>query len=274
MSKDEQQRRDFNHIDDDFWNLYEDYLEDEDQKRVGYKEFVKQRKFTVGQTGISYRVINHWAIAGVLPEGVSFAAQDGEWRKFSFPEMVWVRIVASLRCFGISLETIKKIREQVLSWNKEKDDYSHFEFYLYLAWRSTYDPYVVVSKEGYATIACTGAIERAKTFHGKGMDLVLISLKAALNEYGRKTTAPRGLFSLSDTEVSLLGGIKHEDNSYIKAKIKDGNVEGIERTKIVINPSITDIEAEMLKNGDYGDVTFKYANGKRQSAIITKKRRK
>ena len=67
-------------------------------------------KFTVGDTNVPYRVINHWDQHGLLPAGFK---KEGGWRLFSLVEMAWLQIILQMRKFGMSLDQIKKAKDGI-----------------------------------------------------------------------------------------------------------------------------------------------------------------
>ena len=67
---------------------------------------ITKESLSVKDTGINYRVINHWDEMGLI----RFARKSTEgYRKFSFVDFVWIKVVNELREFGVKLPDIKKI---------------------------------------------------------------------------------------------------------------------------------------------------------------------
>jgi DNA-binding transcriptional MerR regulator len=68
-------------------------------------------QFIGTDTGATYRAINHWESEGLIPD----RREEGQrWRRFSFVDFVWIKMIDQLRALGINLETIKRIKEMVL----------------------------------------------------------------------------------------------------------------------------------------------------------------
>ncbi len=66
-----------------------------------------QRLFVGTDTGVAYRVINHWENVGLLDDG----REDGQrWRRFTFVEFVWVRMIDEMRKVGLPVEIIKLVK--------------------------------------------------------------------------------------------------------------------------------------------------------------------
>lgn len=76
------------------------------EKMAEMYEVITQERLTVKDTGINYRVINHWDEKGII----RFARNSKEGnRKFSFVDYIWIKLVIELRSFGVKLPVIKKI---------------------------------------------------------------------------------------------------------------------------------------------------------------------
>jgi len=73
-------------------------------------ELITEKKFMVKDTGINYRVINHWDAKGLIHFGRN--SKEGN-RRFSFADFVWIKVVDELRSFGVQLSVIKKLADDV-----------------------------------------------------------------------------------------------------------------------------------------------------------------
>jgi len=235
------------------------------------REILNDRHFTVAGTDISYRVINHWHTQGILPEGVK--GDGNSWRKFTFIEIIWMRAVTRLREFGFSLDKISTVRDQIMEWDKESENYPHFEFYIAEAWTTRLDPYILCLSDGTAELLTSAEIEPMKAIMGS-TDMLLISLKSLLKEQKMTVTSPMILLNVSTEEVELLSAIRHGDNKEIKAKIKDGNISELETTKMYPEaPPLEDINRVLKQEGGFAEVVTKYEGGKKQSAEVKTKKR-
>jgi len=235
------------------------------------REALNQRRFTVGGTDISYRVINHWHATGILPKGVS---DDGVgWRKFTFIELVWLKAVSKFREFGFSLEKIAKVRDQIMQWENETENYPLFEFYIAEAWTTKLDPYIVCFPDGNAELLTSAEIERAKIIIGS-KDMLLVSLKSLLKEQKMTVVPATILFNISPEELELLQAVRFNENKEVKAKIKNGNVNELEITKMYPEaPPLEDINRVLKQEGTFAEVVTKYEGGKKQSAEVKTKKR-
>lgn len=77
-------------------------------------EVIYLKNMSVASTGLSYRIINSWENQGLIDTDRINMAQ---WRKFSFIDFVWIRIIADLRTFGFPLEKLLRVKEALFNKN-------------------------------------------------------------------------------------------------------------------------------------------------------------
>jgi hypothetical protein len=70
-------------------------------------EFMRNTKFKRSELKLDPRVANHWSDKGLFPN----KQETGAWLIFNLSEAFWVKIMVKLRKFNVSLEVIKKIKE-------------------------------------------------------------------------------------------------------------------------------------------------------------------
>lgn len=90
---------------------FEEFLDSTSlDKLADLYEIITAERLSVRDTGINYRVINHWDEKGLI----RFARNSKEGnRRFSFVDFIWIKVVNELREFGVSLPDIKKITNDV-----------------------------------------------------------------------------------------------------------------------------------------------------------------
>ena len=74
----------YNHGHELHADLYKELLKD--TSFVEAVAFIKERRFSNKDLGISYRELNHWSTHGLLFE----TNEAGKWRKFNLIEFVWI----------------------------------------------------------------------------------------------------------------------------------------------------------------------------------------
>lgn len=84
---------------------------------------ITKESLSVKDTGINYRVINHWDEKGLI----RFARNSSEgYRKFSFVDFIWIKVVNELREFGVKLPDIQKITSDLYEPLPMKDFIENF----------------------------------------------------------------------------------------------------------------------------------------------------
>ena len=83
------------------------------QQFVHLKQYISgEPLFFLKDTGIAYRNINHWDTQGLLR---TQRQEEGKWRRFSFVDYIWLRIVNNLRNLGIPIFLITRLKEEVFT---------------------------------------------------------------------------------------------------------------------------------------------------------------
>jgi DNA-binding transcriptional MerR regulator len=179
-------------------NGWWEYLDGENELFQKFNKFANTPRFTAGELPVSYRVINHWAKFGLLPEGIG---SKGSWRKFTFIESVWIAVASHLREFGVPLEKLAKAREQLLAFHDGYKSYIYFEFYISQALSTKNDAFVLLLADGSADVGTLEEIELNK--HGKQEhnDLILISLKGVLQKMNIKVSPTNVAESLVTKQI-------------------------------------------------------------------------
>jgi DNA-binding transcriptional MerR regulator len=253
-----------------------EYLEDNiqaycsDPQNKKLRELVNERRYNVGETDITYRMIGHWDQYDLLPQGLR---QHSGWRKFTFVEMVWLRIVKRLRDFGMPLDKIALTRECILEWNKKDNTYDSFEYYIVKTWKSTLDPYVIVIADGHADIATLPEIKSLSSMIGH-RDMLLISLTSVIEEMDEQVGEKQGVFSLTEKHRELLSEIHSEDNNEVSVKVRNGRLIEMETTSTITDPKrAKEIQDRVKEDELYGNVSAQFEKGQQRSVKVTRRKR-
>ena len=232
---------------------------------------LNQRNYDVGDTDITYRMINHWDQHNLLPTGLR--EETAGWRKFTFVEMVWVRIVKQLREFGLPINKIAFTRECIMNWNKNTKTYDEFEFYIVKAWQTSMDPYLAVASDGTADIATLPQIKAAANIQGQH-PLILISISTILEQLGKEIEEKYGVITLTEELIEILSEIQLGAPKKINLKIKSGKIKEIEViSSIGYNKPIAEIKKEITGKKLNGIISTKFEGGVPQSVDIIKRKK-
>jgi len=79
------------------------------------KNLFDKEILTIDDTGLSYRVINHWEANGLLAK-----RNDIKWRRFDIEDLFWIHTISELREFGFPLKKILSIKEQLFKIDSAK----------------------------------------------------------------------------------------------------------------------------------------------------------
>lgn len=144
------------------------------------KQF-NQQTYTIGEEKLSSRVLNHWYQSGIITDD---RIDNKGWKKFSFSEIVWIGIVIKLRKFGLDLQRIKKVKEQIDYYNT-KDSKSKcplLDFYMLVAITSTIPIKFIVFESGQAEIVKQSDIDIANQLNLINEDFISIDINKLLDK--------------------------------------------------------------------------------------------
>lgn len=228
-------------------------------------------RFTVGETHVSYRVINHWQAEGLLPEGIE--DQNG-WKRLTRIEFIWLRVIHRLRSFGLSLEKIAQVKKGVLDWDKKERRYPDFEYDVLKALLTSSDPHICILEDGRARMGTLAQLTVAKKIYGN-FDVLLVSLKSVIEETGLPVTEASVLVGLSDAETDLISTLRLEDSNEVNVKISSSKeITEIESILTTNEPETARLAIKEIEAGGlYGELSTKFVNGKKLSTLIKKRRK-
>ena len=182
------------------------------------KQF-NQQTYTIGEEKLSSRVLNHWYQSGIITDDRIY---NKGWKKFSFSEIVWIRIVIKLRKFGLDLQRIKKVKEQIDYYNT-KDSKSKcplLDFYMLVAITSTIPIKFIVFESGQAEIVKQSDIDIANQLNLINEDFISIDINKLLDKALTKKKVKADYFN----------SIKTSDNplfTQIEESLSKNNIQSV-----------------------------------------------
>ena len=84
------------------------------QKATKIVEDFKLRLFSIKDTKLTYRALNHYKALGLIEQTNQL---QNSWSKFNGTELVWINIIFQLRELGVSLEKIFLLKKYLFSEN-------------------------------------------------------------------------------------------------------------------------------------------------------------
>lgn len=114
-------------------------------------KFLRKKQYSANHTPLSFRIINSWAEAGLLDDDRQKPHQG--WRKFSAIDVTLMAILVELRNFGLSLETLKNVKESLYLPAQESDNPNSLTRLEFALMRSEYvidngNTYLLIDNDG------------------------------------------------------------------------------------------------------------------------------
>jgi len=114
----------------------------------------KSQRFSIKDSNITYRTLNHYQEQGVLSNTKDTKLS---WRKLSAFELIWIEIIIRLREIGVSLKNVKALKEFLFSKSRygtiDKAEFINYSFEqeVALSLVNKYDLYLVI----FSDFTCT-----------------------------------------------------------------------------------------------------------------------
>jgi len=239
----------------------------------------RDKKYTAKDTGVSYRVVNNWKEKGVLPDSC-IDLKNQEWVKFNLTEIVWIKIVNELRAFGLPLDKIKKIKENLLKWDKKHKVYLSLEYKIFLSISEETDLFLFIEPSGDAFIRTFDFFLSMKNFlNGLNMSfpkILLISMEGLVKEFTHfPDLQTKKVLRVSKPENGLIKKVRSNNEKKFNFEKRDGKI--FEMVTLKTNPEKRNFnikpEINELEKGFYGDVVVHVEDGTIQSSEIRKRKR-
>jgi DNA-binding transcriptional MerR regulator len=86
----------------------QDLMAHHQQELFSFWDGLLEKKFTIADINVDHRSVLHWEKEGLIDK--SKETKDG-WRRFSFFDYVWIRLLINMREFGLPLPILKIVKE-------------------------------------------------------------------------------------------------------------------------------------------------------------------
>ena len=204
-----------------------------------------QKLYKVSTSVLSSRVLTHWQSHGVLTDD---RTKNKGWRVFSFSEQVWIKCIIELRGFGMNLEKIKKVKEQLeLYQNSDiESQFPELDFYLAYGLSTGHPIKLIVFKDGEAIIAKQYSIDIAKQYSFITGNYISIDLNELVNGLLKNKQYEIDYidYAKSEIEKEVSNSIYLENVDSISIKLNNGEDYIVNKEKIMYSKK----EMEMLLN--------------------------
>jgi len=236
------------------------------------KELLGARIFTVKDTGLSYRTLNHWTEVGLLDDD---RKDDNAWRRLSIGDVFWIKILMALRAYGLSIEQLHAVREHI--WCSDENIENT------VACCSAHVPlFLVVSVSGEAEIFNSSFL-RAMDLTERYPDGIRLNLnriwyeltgenfKPYIQEIGREWLKWCSDSKITHTETQVLALLR--DKTLAEIRIEQGSNQKefkVDTSKIV--SGAVQISKELQELG-FGEILVKVENGRPAYTKLTRKKK-
>ncbi|MCZ6719391.1 MAG: MerR family transcriptional regulator [Gammaproteobacteria bacterium] len=230
-------------------------------------DLVNKKIHTVKDSGATYRVINHWAEAGLI-EDKSRKTSEG-WRRLSFLDLVWIKVLADLRKFGVPLESLKIARRAIFEV-PGKPSVTRPEFEYAVTHCLAIDParFLLVSfSDGWAEVIDQTNFELCMSSgHLNTKSYLVIDLNQCCKAVLPNMRLPqfRVKHELTDKELSIIESVRSGRYDVVEIHGSDGKIERIKcRSRKGRAASKLD---QLARSMEFGEFTVKVQKGK---AVLT-----
>lgn len=239
-----------------------------------FANFLTEKKFTIKDAGLTYRIINNWSNLGLFDDGR--IEEEKGWRKLNAVDLIWLRILVELRKFGFPLEKMKKgyetlfFPENVGSPSKNKK-LLEFGISLCLMRKAIY---LIAFSDGCIELATQDNINTSEAIGLlRETSYLVINLNNCLSQLFPKINFQPQLntFELTDKEVSILSMLRDGDCNEIVVHMKNGDIDRID-TKTKHVGEIGKL-ADILNKVSHGNFIIKKQDGKIVCVETTKKKK-
>ena len=185
-------------------------------------DILNEKKHTIKDEKISSRVLNHWYQAGII---VDDRPNGKGWKKFSLSEIVWITIVNKLRRFGLDLNKISKVKDDLSMYSRKNkpNECPLLDFYILLATNSKEPVKLLVFESGEAVIETQSRIDVSLQLGAFTEDYISIDMNnliyMLLKKKGQETDYLS--YQLDEVQKEIQKKIHNQEIDSITVKIKD-----------------------------------------------------
>ena len=252
----------------DSWDL--DFAEYACKSNPGIEkvsEFLNDKRYTVKDSGATYRLINHWTEAGLV-EDEKRDSEEG-WRRLNFLDLVWISAMIEMRKFGLPLDSLEIARRAIFDLS-EKPGVKRIEFEYAVAhcvFRRSTKFMILMFNDGYAEVLNENEFDMNRSVGLLEYDSFLtINLNRLCKKHSPSVKVPSSVFKihLTDKELSVIESLRSGDYDVVEVHHRDGEID---RIKGRSNKQAAAKELdELARKIEFGEFTVKVQKGK---AVVT-----
>lgn len=237
------------------------------------------KKYRIKDTDLTYRTINHWEQVKLIS---SKREKESEWRKFSFIDLVWLRIISKIRDLNLPIETIKKIKRSVVL---DLSGLHYFEFLLFLSTNKEIPLCLVAFPDGSAVVVTKK--ELARSIEGGFIEsqFICVDMSEILSQTPRDSYSAileKPILLATKEQAKILEIVKNAQekiNTKVSINIKNKKPVGFEietfiprpKEEIDIDVFLQKIKEFSIKDNKYEDMLLHKEAGKISGYMIREK---
>ena len=232
-------------------------------------ERIRQKQYSIKNTNASYRTINVWETNGLLDDNRE--NQGTGWRKFSYTDVIFIKLVAKLRALGLSISKIHSVKKALyenIPHNTAIVNRLEFAYFRVLALKEE-NTYLIINENGDLFIASPHDIYISKTCKSMPAVHIMINFNQFLSENINQKIPVHDDHgaALDSAEEETIQEIRKadRDTESISIGLKNGNIATLTTTKDThdINPT----------NPEFGTTITQWQDGKVVAHKVSVKRK-
>jgi len=242
---------------------FADFVQKDKEQYENYYSLLQVPRYRVSDTEEKYRVINYWDEQGLL---LSKRGKTDSWRKFSILDVIWIRILQTLKDYGMESDKILRLKSDLFRVQDKDGRYTEFAFWVNVAHHYK-DVFLIVFSDGRGTIATTADIELQHLIEPFKQSFISVDFKYIVRsiifpqkkgekvvEFNRK---------LDEKEIELLNTLSNVNVETVTAHLKKGKIDRIEWKTIEQNPErLFEILRKKIDESPNQTITLKRQDGK------------
>ncbi|MEI6511474.1 MAG: hypothetical protein WCO25_05580 [Candidatus Uhrbacteria bacterium] len=255
------------------------FLEADEKYKL--REFLERRRYRVSDSPLTYRQINNLASVGLLRDAQS---EDGKWHKFSFVELVFLKIVLELRGLGFENGQLKGLHRAFLEQRKPITTGKDGKIDTPAGYAFMAIGYAMLQMQIVLTVAPDGEVGFFSTtyfinFASKNTSFAYINVNNIVNDLlkqlGHNASIPYKTFidlyadvlvgkdKLTDKERKLVELVRSGDYTTVRVHKKDDKTWVVHGKKEADGKGVGPLELlKTIEKRDYQDITIQTRGGK------------
>ncbi len=249
----------------DVWDIALYDLNDNGDNFV--REFLREPKYNVKDADITYRLIHTWSKDGLLndsrPEGSS------SWRKLTFVEIIWIRVLNELRKYGLSKNQLRESFRTAFNFYPKDNQASLFEVAICLVLQK--QPVTLfILNDGWLEPLLEKEILLNMTLnlHSSYLQVNLNYLMKEIFPKIKKHNIDIPTY-LTDKEAEIISSLKESELKKLSVLLKNGEITELEKH---FDNKVNNITDELCKEVEFGSIRVKIHKGKISLVEVIEKR--